>query len=104
MSSPLPNTKERYRTENGQELREPPMYKVYLHNDDYTTMDFVVDILKSVFHKTTEEAIQVMLSVHREGTGLCGLYTHEIAETKVDMVHQLARENEFPLRSSMEKA
>lgn len=104
MSSSLPDTKERYGTEGEQGLREPPMYKVYLHNDDYTTMDFVVDILKSVFHKTTEEAIQIMLSVHREGVGLCGLYTHEIAETKVDIVHHLARENEFPLRSSMEKA
>ena len=104
MSPPLPDAKEQYGTESEKKLREPSMYKVYLHNDDYTSMDFVVDILKSVFHKTTEEAIQIMLSVHREGVGLCGLYTHEIAETKVDKVHQLARENEFPLRSSMEKA
>lgn len=80
------------------------MYKVFLHNDDYTTMDFVVDILQTVFHKTTQESVRIMLNVHHNGIGLCGLYTYEIAETKVEMVHQLARQREFPLRSSMEKA
>lgn len=104
MSSPLPDTKEKYRAEYNEELREPPMYKVFLHNDDYTTMDFVVDILQTVFHKTTQESVRIMLNVHHNGIGLCGLYTYEIAETKVEMVHQLARQREFPLRSSMEKA
>ncbi len=85
------------------EVREPSMYKVLLHNDDYTTMEFVVDILMTVFHKRSEEATRIMFNVHRKGVGLCGIYTYDIAETKVETVHTLARENGYPLRCSMEE-
>jgi len=87
-----------------EELEEPPMYKVLLHNDDYTTMDFVVEILKTVFHKSEEEATRIMLHVHYNGIGVCGVYPAEIAETKVEIVHSLARQHGFPLRCSMEEA
>ena len=81
----------------------PPMYRVFLINDDYTTMEFVVEVLRTVFKKSTGEATRIMLNVHNAGVGLCGVYPHEIAETKVDAVHTLARENGFPLRCTMEK-
>lgn len=82
---------------------EPPrLYKVILHNDDYTPMDFVVQILMSVFKKDEIAATQIMLNVHNLGRGICGVYTYEIAETKVARVHQLAEQNEFPLHASME--
>lgn len=90
-------------TGTDEDVGEPSMYKVLLHNDDYTTMEFVVDILMSVFHKSVDEATQIMLNVHRQGVGLCGVYSYEIAETKVETVHTLARENGFPLRCSMEE-
>ena len=83
--------------------RQPPMYKVILHNDDYTTMDFVVEILIKVFGKSFETATQIMLNVHEQGKGLCGIYTRDVAETKVNTVHSLAREREFPLKSTIEK-
>ena len=85
------------------EIDEPPMYRVLLHNDDYTTMEFVVEILMSVFNKPPEEAVQIMLNVHRNGIGVCGVYTYEISETKVNTVHALARERGFPLKCTMEK-
>lgn len=91
----------RSRTEK--DVGEPAMYKVLLHNDDYTTMEFVVDVLMSIFHKSNDEATQIMLNVHHQGVGLCGIYVYEIAETKVETVHTLARENGFPLRCSMEE-
>jgi ATP-dependent Clp protease adaptor protein ClpS len=87
-----------------EELEEPPMYKVLLHNDDYTTMEFVVEVLKTVFHKSEEEATRIMLHVHYNGIGICGVYPAEIAETKVEIVHSLARQHGFPLRCSMEEA
>jgi len=90
-------------SETRDEVSEPPMYRVLLHNDDYTTMEFVVEVLMFVFNKSTEESTRIMLNVHRQGMGLCGLYTYEIAETKVDAVHNLARERGFPLKCSMEK-
>jgi len=86
-----------------EDVTEPPMYKVLLHNDDYTTMDFVIEILMAVFRKSHEEATQVMFNVHKLGVGTCGVYTYELAETKVDTVHMVAQENGFPLKSSMEK-
>lgn len=84
------------------DIREPRMYRVLLHNDDYTAMEFVVDVLKSIFHKSQEEAVLIMLNVHKQGIGICGIYTFEVAETKVDMVHNLARANGFPLKCTME--
>ena len=82
---------------------EPPMYKVLLINDDYTPMDFVVEILMTVFNKSLEVASQIMMNVHKQGRGICGVYTYEIAETKTETVHRLAEENGYPLRSTMEK-
>jgi ATP-dependent Clp protease adaptor protein ClpS len=87
-----------------EEVKEPSMYKVLLHNDDYTSMEFVVEILLSVFNKSIEDATMTMLKVHKEGIGICGIYTYEVAETKVDTVYNLAREREFPLKCTMEKA
>ncbi len=84
------------------EHKEPRMYKVLLHNDNYTTMEFVISVLENVFKKTTEEATKIMLNVHEKGIGIAGIYTYEIGETKVAIVHSLARKNEFPLRCSME--
>jgi ATP-dependent Clp protease adaptor protein ClpS len=85
-----------------EDVSEPRLYKVLLHNDDYTTMEFVVQILMAVFQKSEEDAVQIMLNVHRKGVGLCGVYTYEVAETKVAVVHTLAVENGFPLRCTME--
>lgn len=87
-----------------EELKEPTMYKVLLHNDDYTTMEFVVEILQKVFQKTATEAARIMLLVHKSGRGICGVFTEDIAETKVEIVHHLARKSGFPLRCSMEEA
>jgi ATP-dependent Clp protease adaptor protein ClpS len=84
-------------------LQEPPLYKVLLHNDDYTTMDFVVMILQTIFNKNTDEATRVMLNVHHQGVGIAGVYTREIAETKVALVHRIAKRNQFPLKCSLER-
>lgn len=78
------------------------MFRVLLHNDDYTTRDFVVEVLRSVFHKSEEAAVEIMILVHTRGVGLAGVYTFEIAETKVATVQELARQREFPLRLSLE--
>lgn len=83
--------------------QEPPRYAVYLHNDDYTSMDFVVQILQTVFFKTKEEAMAIMLQVHHEGSARCGAYTREVAETKVRQVFDLARGAGFPLQCTMER-
>jgi ATP-dependent Clp protease adaptor protein ClpS len=80
----------------------PRMYKVLLHNDNYTTMEFVVMVLVSVFHKSEAEAVQIMLDVHRRGIGLAGVYQREIAETKIQRVLQLAQQAQFPLMCTME--
>lgn len=89
-------------TEDKVETKEPRLYKVLLHNDDYTTMEFVISILETVFHKSPADATKIMLNVHNEGVGVAGVYTREICETKITVVHQLAKKNEFPLRCSME--
>ena len=86
-----------------EELEEPPQYRVYLINDDYTTMEFVVHILMVVFRKSVQTAEQIMLKVHREGKGMCGIYPMEVAETKVETVHLMARKYEFPLKCVIEK-
>ena len=79
-----------------------PPWKVLLHNDNYTTRDFVVAVLKEVFHKSESDAVQIMLHVHYNGIGVAGVYPYEVAETKIRLTEKLARENEFPLRLSME--
>jgi ATP-dependent Clp protease adaptor protein ClpS len=91
-------------SEAGRKVQRPRPYKVFLHNDDYTTMDFVVAVLVEVFHHDEERAVQIMLRVHREGAGVAGVYPREIAETRVATVERMAREREFPLRCTMEAA
>lgn len=83
-------------------LQKPKLYRVLLHNDNYTTRDFVVAVLKEVFHKSEADAVQIMLHVHYNGIGVAGVYTFDVAETKIRLVEQLAQENDFPLRLSME--
>lgn len=90
-------------TEDQTEPLEPKMYRVILHNDHYTTMDFVVDVLVKVFHKPAVEATKIMLDVHRRGRGVCGIYTYDIAVTKVNRVQTMAKMREFPLRCTMEE-
>ncbi len=84
------------------ELKEPRRYKVVLLNDDYTPMDFVVSVLKYFFHLSEEVAVGIMLQVHQQGRGVCGVFTRDIAETKVALVNDFARMNEHPLLCSME--
>jgi len=103
MSQDNPETEGEVASEVDEEITEPPMYRVLLHNDDYTSMEFVVHVLMIVFHKSYEDATRIMLNVHRSGIGVCGVFTYEVAETKVDLVHKLAEENEFPLKCTMEK-
>src|SRR5882757_5600252 len=91
-------------TETQKKVKRPPLYKVLLHNDDYTTKEFVVQILQYVFHKEQTEAVQIMLHVHKKGIGVAGVYTYEIAETKVALVEDLARQHEYPLKCTMEEA
>jgi ATP-dependent Clp protease adaptor protein ClpS len=91
-------------TEDRTDTKEPSLFKVLLHNDDYTSMEFVVSILEKIFNKSTIEATRIMLNVHNEGIGVAGIYTREICETKIAVVHELARKNNFPLRCSMEPA
>jgi len=87
-----------------EKVEQPPLYKVLLHNDDYTTMEFVVYVLESVFSMPEEQAVQVMLNVHLRGIGVAGIYPFEIAEMKVGKATALAREQEFPLLVTMEEA
>jgi ATP-dependent Clp protease adaptor protein ClpS len=89
--------------ESAEKVDQPPLYKVLLHNDDYTTMDFVVWVLQSIFGMVEEQAIQVMLNVHVKGIGVAGIYTFEIAEMKVEKTTAAATEQEFPLLCTMEQ-
>ncbi len=98
------STKTTHQTEGSLSVREPKQYHVYLLNDDYTSMDFVIDVLVRIFHKSSAEAQHIMIQVHQNGRGLCGTYSYEIAETKVHQVSSLARENGFPLKAAMEEA
>jgi len=97
----LPNIKEISKTEV--DITNPPMYKVILHNDDYTPMDLVVDILMKIFHKNIDEANEIMWRVHEKGKAVCGIYVHEIAQTKVHQVKTVAKANGFPLLATYEK-
>jgi ATP-dependent Clp protease adaptor protein ClpS len=87
-----------------EKVEEPPLFKVLLHNDDYTTMEFVVYVLQAIFNIPEDQAVQIMLNVHVKGIGVAGVYTYEIAEMKVARTTALAREHEFPLLVTMEKA
>ena len=89
--------------ESEEKVDKPPLFKVLLHNDDYTTMDFVVWVLTSIFNMSEEQAVQVMLNVHLRGIGIAGIYTFEVAEMKVEKTTALAREHEFPLLATMEE-
>ena len=100
MASPGEKVQERTRTKQ----KEPELYKVLLLNDDYTTMEFVVQVLEHVFEKSTAEAYQIMMQVHTQGRGIAGVYPWEVAETKTETVTSLAREAGFPLRAAMEPA
>ena len=83
--------------------KKPSMYKVLMLNDDYTPMEFVVDVLQHIFQKNREEATQIMLHVHQKGVGICGVYTYEVAETKVTQTVDYARKNQHPLQCTLEK-
>ena len=86
------------------ELKEPDMYNVVLHNDDYTTREFVVEVLQIVFHKPAIEATRIMLDVHKKGRGVVGVYSWDVAQSKAAMVHRMAKEREFPLKCTVEAA
>lgn len=96
------NTRESIAVRTERKTVLPPLFKVLLHNDHYTTMEFVVEVLESVFRKSGPDAVRIMLNVHEEGIGVAGVYISEIAETKIASVHSHAREQGFPLRCSME--
>lgn len=85
-------------------LKRPPLYKVILLNDDYTPMDFVVHVLETFFSIDRDNATRIMLDVHKRGKGVCGIFTHQIAETKVSLVNEYSRENQHPLLCTLEKA
>ena len=89
-------------TQTERQLKRPQLYKVLFHNDNYTTRDFVVAVLREVFHKSESDAVAIMLHVHNTGIGVAGVYTYDVARTKIDVVEALAREHEFPLRLTME--
>jgi ATP-dependent Clp protease adaptor protein ClpS len=101
---PAPKYDEAPIAEAEEKVEEPPLFKVLLHNDDYTTMEFVVQILQSIFNMAEDQAIQVMLNVHVKGVGVAGIYPYEIAEMKVAKTTAMAREEEFPLLVTMERA
>jgi ATP-dependent Clp protease adaptor protein ClpS len=104
MQPPQYDFEEAALAESAEKVEQPPLYKVLLHNDDYTTMEFVVWVLANVFNMDEETAIQVMLNVHLRGVGVAGVYTYEVAEMKVERATTLARESEFPLLCTMEEA
>ena len=89
-------------TETRKQVKQPPLYKVLLHNDDFTTQEFVVQILMTIFRHPRELAFEIMMHVHQRGIGIAGLFPYETAEAKVNQVHALARENDFPLKCSLE--
>jgi len=90
-------------TESETKLEKPPLFKVLLHNDDFTTMEFVVYVLRTVFHKDEIDAFQIMMNVHRAGVGVAGIYTYEIANMKAEKCMNLARAHEYPLLCTVEE-
>lgn len=103
MADTQKQTGEQVLERTSEQTREPRLYRVILHNDNYTTMEFVVQVLEQVFLKSPAESFRIMMQVHTQGQGLCGFYPYEIAETKVATVHDMARERGFPLRASLEE-
>jgi ATP-dependent Clp protease adaptor protein ClpS len=85
------------------QLDKPKKYKVIMHNDHYSTWEFVIDVLRRVFYKTEEQSVEITNSVHHNGSGLCGIYSHEIAEMKLSQVHSMAKANGYPLKCTMEE-
>ena len=102
MGTTEPISRESTLTESRQGLQRPRLWRVLLHNDDYTTQDFVVWVLETVFHRPRGEAFAIMLRVHQSGMGLAGVYTHDVADTKVKATKSLAEQHEFPLLVTME--
>ena len=86
-----------------QKTKKPPMYKVLMLNDDFTPMEFVIFVLEKYFYKNEQDATQIMLNIHQKGIGICGVFTYEVAETKVNKVVSFARQNQHPLQCTMEK-
>ena len=84
------------------QVKKPPMFKVILLNDDFTPMDFVVQLLRTIFRRSEEEAVDIMLQIHRDGSGICGVYTRDVAETKADLTIKTARSHEYPLQCKIE--
>lgn len=103
MAPQIPDPQESGLTDVQEKITEPPLYRVMLHNDDFTTKEFVVEILVGVFNKSVDEATQIMWQAHRKGTGLCGIYPYEVAETKVNIAIEAARDSGFPLRLTIEE-
>jgi ATP-dependent Clp protease adaptor protein ClpS len=101
--SATPDLHESEQTDVRDDVTEPPMYRVLIHNDDFTTKAFVVEVLMVIFGKSMDDANRIMWQAHQNGTGLCGVYPLELAETKVRMVTDAARENGFPLKLSIEE-
>lgn len=87
-----------------EKLLEPKMYRILMHNDHYTTMDFVIEVIMQIFHKPAAEATKIMLDIHKKGMGVCGVYTYDIAVTKISEVHKMAKKRQFPLKCSYEEA
>ena len=103
MSIERPDIQEGVLEEIEDKTTEPPMYKVLLHNDNYTTKAFVVEVLTAIFNKSAAAATHLMWQVHRNGVGVCGIYPYEMAETKINLATKVARENGFPLKTTMER-
>lgn len=105
MSDPVvPGGQEGLKEKTRPEVKEPKKYQVVLHNDHYTTMEFVVEVLKSIFHKSPVEAHAIMMNVHKKGRGMVGLYPYDIAATKVEQTRQMARRHGHPLKCTLEEA
>ena len=103
MTGPNPEQRDETGVEERTRTRKPPLYRVFLLNDDYTTMDFVVLVLEEIFHKSAVEATAIMLHVHKQGKGLAGIYERQIAEAKIAAAHAKARTEGFPLKCTMER-
>ena len=104
MAKPTADNQTHSEAKSRTRIKRPPMFTVLMHNDDYTSMEFVVEALIAVFHKSPTEANRIMLHIHFKGSGICGTYPYEIAETKVNKVQEMAQKEGFPLRCSLEQA